>query len=594
MDTTSEQQEQPTISEAGNTHVINNASSMNINSPSIEHSDESTIDSFELSIIQENLVSSTPKSFSPKPKLIRLVNELSDQPLGVDLLQSLPIVSYIYPSSPLRGLLFAGDVILELDGKKSTEMNFHNLNGWLASNNSNVVDKTPRSILFLPGKRSPYNPGSSDYTPNRVEWHGTVDGKALVVDERCATDVLTERSGSQKQTAPHGKTDKSVTQSNSVCTVYLDEEVDNKSQESLPYNRVHQPTTPSLAQTLEEFVQGDKNSKDKNGLDTTTTTHSSSVDDSGSNQQLGNNDSSNLVRNFEEDQPPADILPHVQSSPGSSNIINYPSSPLVLSDTHSPQSSVSFSGEFGNDSTMPNLPLSPISRQTDEKNQSHDDTEKSHNAEVLEILKYTLRRSSSREFEGLCQSVLEKYDAEGSKVQSDDLSHNGKNVEETVTAKETATVEALPPSILKKTRKDTKKGKCKHKSRNRPPPTFDTITIEQDWEEDVSTIYGGKYNPTLHASNASVEDHIFECIETGCDPNTLSQLKLHGIEEHNQFQSEDQAGKVVFDNEDYQMKQIQLKLMKRRHRMIEGIFGVFIVVAIVVMIGVLVVIMKGR
>lgn len=592
-----QQKQQLHASDAGNGQAIN-APTMAMNTPSVTHSDESTIDSFELSIIEENLVSSTPKSFSPKPKLLRLVNEINNRPLGIELSQSLPIVSYIHPSSPLREILFVGDVILEFNGRKSTETNFH---GLFASNKTNDVDKT-RSILFLPGRKSPYNPESSDYIPDGVKWHGIVDGKALVVEETCATDDLTERSDSDERTTTHGQTDKREAELNSVCTVYLDEEANDESQESVHNrcNHVHQPTSPSLAQTLKEFVQEDKDVKDKIGLDTTTTTHSSSMDNSGRNEQLGSDNSSNHCNSIEKErnQPPAEIMPHVQSPNGSSNSINYPSSPLVLFDRPSPQSSVSFSGEFDNNSSMPSLPLSPISRQTDEKNQSHYDTEK--NAEVLEVLKHTLLRNPSREFEDLCQSDLGKCDVGGSEVPYGDPSHNGENTNlfpaenDTTTGETNITKEnGLPQSILKKNRKDRKKGK--HKPRHRPPPTFDTIIIEQDWdEEDISTITGGRYNPNLHASNASVEDHIVDCIELGCDPNTLSQLTLSRIKEQNQSHNDNQALKVTLGKEDNQMKETQLKLLKRRHRMIEGIFAVFILVAIVVMIGVLVVILRAR
>ena len=134
------------------------------------------------------------------------------------------------------------------------------------------------------------------------------------------------------------------------------------------------------------------------------------------------------------------------------------------------------------------------------------------------------------------------------------------------------------------------------KKRSRSTPTVDAITIKMGCDEDISTIYGGQYNPSLHASNARIEDGLtsFDQIQSNqYDPNTLSQLKLHGIELQCQHQMESRARKKALEEQDYQMKEARLNLMKRRHVMIEGAFAVFIFVAVVVLIGVVVVILRG-
>ncbi|KAL3790415.1 hypothetical protein HJC23_013587 [Cyclotella cryptica] len=147
--------------------------------------------------------------------------------------------------------------------------------------------------------------------------------------------------------------------------------------------------------------------------------------------------------------------------------------------------------------------------------------------------------------------------------------------------------------------------------RNRPSPNFDVIYVKLGFagncEEDISTIYGGKYNPSLHSTNnARMEDHLIGYMEEGqCHPNklpiydynTLSQLTLgmsNAAVSSEQIDRETQARKLQLEEQDYLMKKARLIRLKRQHRVIEGIFAVLIVVAVGVLISILLVALRGK
>jgi hypothetical protein len=136
--------------------------------------------------------------------------------------------------------------------------------------------------------------------------------------------------------------------------------------------------------------------------------------------------------------------------------------------------------------------------------------------------------------------------------------------------------------------------KLQQKRRKRPAPAIDTITVDLGCDEDISTIFGGKYNPDMYAASSRVEDNLIDFAENGkYDPNTMSQLIVHGLESHVRFQNESNQRKIELERQDHQMKEERLNLLKRRHCIIESMFAAFIFVAVIVLVGVLVVVLRG-
>jgi hypothetical protein len=554
--------------------------------------DESTIDSIELSIHEEQkiVLSETPKSLAPQPILLHLPPNIH---LGVELSLSLPIVAYIHPTSPLLGVIHVGDVLLELDGVKTTELEFVKWHSWLAGN-SNHCDGKKRSMMFLPGRKSPFSEcrdglRHSSLVPVVKFDEPKDESMMMTMYSRQETGTTVETSDASLQ---------------SVCTLYLADDggslpsvaksttVDTLEEESSIITPTHQ-----LHQCQEEIME---EKKDPVSPSTTATTKSC---DSRSREL---NDEDGLGSNVMNDlQLHPDLMaPDLNCH----NIIMEMTCP------------VSLNGDL--EEIKPTSPLSVSSCQ--EKMMQGDECE--HDKEEVSessSLVSTENRESQHEFDSLCQSVLEKNGLVDASVNNAPLNLDSDQIEsqdETVMqlqkqaeipigdTDDTPSLPAvetedscinkdthhrqtpIPPASQDPSPQEEEHDweKLEQKRRKRPPPTFDTITIDYGCEEDVSTIFGGKYNPSLYASNARLEDNITD----NYDPNNLSQLKLHGVPP-NLLQQESLARKLALEDQDHQRKLERLNLLKRRHCIVEGIIGVFIFMAVVVLIGVLVVALRG-
>ncbi|KAL9182181.1 hypothetical protein ACHAXT_012833 [Thalassiosira profunda] len=110
--------------------------------------------------------SAAPAAFSQIQPI--LINTPPNAPLGIDIDMVMPVVSYVQPSSPLRGHVAVGDILVFIDGKSTAELSHgaltRMLNGNPHGNVSNdgrrvvgreaerVVDAKRRKLIFLPGK----------------------------------------------------------------------------------------------------------------------------------------------------------------------------------------------------------------------------------------------------------------------------------------------------------------------------------------------------------------------------------------------------------------------------------------------------------
>jgi hypothetical protein len=663
------------------------------------HEDESTIDSCEISIehelmlkgAQTNIVSGTPKSLAPKPILLRLPCTSPSCNLGVELALSLPLIAYIHPTSPLLNVLHVGDVILELDGKRTTDLRFEQLNSWFSGRSSSsdcINDGSGEScrekcILFLPGRNSPFNPESSRYDPDGLKCHsllvklsdvekssnetGCGDELLYFRQETGATDEMTEKSESDVSEAVRecdasgikGSLDATGTvpspdcseredsvssnlqeecdatsikgcsvlsvDSKSTCTLYLDdtgtvapsqdcsEREDSVSSNPSDFDQRSSIATPKIQSTLEKYMvesmdDGDKKEAPVSPSTTATTFSNSTPDGSSLEEASSSSDSSSVRSSYVQTIPNNFIAPDLNSPDESAGSINYPSSPLMVFEHPSPQSSVSLSEELNKfESMVPSLPFETESCHADEDKESviAETVDESGSSSTTEHVE------SQQEFDTFCKSVLEKNGIADDAVESQENEEtpsldiepiqcpNVDHLEES--ANEAAANDNLAPSTLQKQATSAPEEeeeedweKLQQKRRKRPAPAIETITVDLGCDEDISTIYGGKYNPDMYAARSRVEDNLIDFTENGkYDPNTMSQLIVHGLGSNARFQNESNQRKIELERQDHQMKEERLNLLKRRHCIIESMFAAFIFVAVIVLVGVLVVVLRG-
>ena len=343
----------------------------------IQELDESTIDSYEISIdeITDAVVSCTPKTMAPSPISLRIPPcPDGGTSLGVELSLSLPIIVYIHPASPLLTVLHVGDVILELDGRRSTEMGFEELNGWFAGRSFCASDDCERSILFLPGRNNPYNPECDRYDPDGLKNHSSVielpncrlelvsSIKNFSRKETNSTDVVTESSESDAGDTEQGpmklNTTGEMTESSesdgmsavtredqiessgcssilssgstSECTLYLDD----GASDSLTIDCLAQECSGTDIECASEPVGSSSISeKDQVSPSTAATTVSKSSTDVesslGSNLDERSNNHDDKSSSDVHDIPADFIAPDLESPDESSISVDHPSSPLV-------------------------------------------------------------------------------------------------------------------------------------------------------------------------------------------------------------------------------------------------------------------------
>jgi hypothetical protein len=140
--------------------------------------------------------------------------------------------------------------------------------------------------------------------------------------------------------------------------------------------------------------------------------------------------------------------------------------------------------------------------------------------------------------------------------------------------------------------------------RNRPAPDIEVISVQNctgggaNYDgEDISTIYGGTWNATLQSATMHRMEDNLGFMEEGratalYDYNTASQLKLLGLNDSVSRSREAQARKQYYDKQDADVKEQLLKQLRKRHRMIEGFFVTLICVSIGALVVILATVLK--
>ena len=112
--------------------------------------DESGSDgeSFEISVVREEKVDSPEAGNKTSPTIQPVILETpANLPLLIDINMEMPVVSYIQPASPLAGHVGKGDIIVFLDGKSTAEMSHITLTRLL-----NKAQSGRRKLVVLPSK----------------------------------------------------------------------------------------------------------------------------------------------------------------------------------------------------------------------------------------------------------------------------------------------------------------------------------------------------------------------------------------------------------------------------------------------------------
>jgi hypothetical protein len=241
---------------------------------------------------------------------------------------------------------------------------------------------------------------------------------------------------------------------------------------------------------VENMDDADKKEAPVSPSTTTTTFSNSTPDGSSLEEATSSSDSSSVCSSNVQTIPNNFVSPNLSSPDESVGSINYPSSE---------------SCQAGEDKE------SVIAETVDESGSSS-------TAEHVE---------SRQEFDTLCKSVLEKNII----ASAEDTLESRENEEmpslvepvqcPTVDHLEEIANEAVandnlgPSTLQKQAPQEAEEGedeqdweKLQQKWRKRPAPAIDTITVDLGCDEDISTIYGGKYNPDMYAASSRVENLI--------------------------------------------------------------------------------------
>ncbi|EJK47579.1 hypothetical protein THAOC_33692 [Thalassiosira oceanica] len=106
--------------------------------------------SFEISIINEEKAGSPEAGIKTSPTIQPIILETpANLPLLIDINMEMPVVSYIQPASPLSGHVGKGDIIVFLDRKSTADMSHMTLTRLL---NSSKAQTGKRKLVVLPSK----------------------------------------------------------------------------------------------------------------------------------------------------------------------------------------------------------------------------------------------------------------------------------------------------------------------------------------------------------------------------------------------------------------------------------------------------------
>jgi hypothetical protein len=668
---------------------------------------------------------------SPQPILLKFPqtdSKPSAIPLGIEASLSLPLVSYIHHTSPLSQILSVGDVILELDGVRSTDLSYSDMNRWFAGGSLSGAlgeknETAPagsedineeRTLLFLPGWNSPYNPHNESYAgpinlqslqinepqDNDEPTSGCLDEKLsksiTILDgpllkrassrgsdgydatrqvfSRRSSDVYDPQTETEVEPneehidnvsgVPYKpvRVDCSSQESvlevlaqsddcsmKSTCTLYLDEAGDDPGASS-PNGEVDEDVesikeaaeTSSVASPV--YSACTKKEEDVPvSPSTTATTYSKS--------SAGSSSSKGLISVEEEllesmPLPPfsfQDVLEANVASPTQqeSNSITYDSSPIMMFARPSPSTISSDQDSSHNTFSSSVEELIGLSLDDGSQDYSADesvvkemlagkDVAASVSTENTVTKQHLTEDARTGDQQHNSSAKLESPAAAGDSMRQDDLLEQLPNAaQDEVSLAEDVPKDTLSPlpdndsnnkpesphkvaedlvqreeliiqDVHRQTAQDPSPSneeardweETLHQERTRSAPAFNEIAVNLNDCEDVSTIYGGKYNSSQHSTTARIEDNLIGYMESGqyhpaiYDYNTASQLEL--------YQQDSQARKLALEEQDEEMKQAILLRLKKRHCVIEGMFAVFISLAAMLLIGIVVAVMRGK
>ncbi|KAL7516527.1 hypothetical protein ACHAWX_001535 [Stephanocyclus meneghinianus] len=177
-------------------------------------------------------------SAGPQPILLKILHDPTAATpinLGIEINLALPMISYVHPTSPLLHHLHVGDILLELDGLRSTELDYRQLHRWFHGRSpTSSSTRHYRTLLFLPGKKSPYNHEYAALTRRRsVERRSSSSCDSTRREDPPRPKCL-ENGGSD---GTEGCGDRPDESHGSRCTVYLDDEEEEEEEVVSGWNR---------------------------------------------------------------------------------------------------------------------------------------------------------------------------------------------------------------------------------------------------------------------------------------------------------------------------------------------------------------------